>query len=408
MKCEIITIGDEILLGKTLDTNSSWIAQELMKMGVQVHYKSTISDKENIIIEALNKAENQSDLIIVTGGLGPTKDDLTKQTICKFFKTELKRNEGVYKRLNQRWKDMGRKMNQLNERQADLPLNSTILPNEWGTASGLMFERGEKIFGFFPGVPIEMKNIFSHYFSPILLKYTDLEYFSYKDIHTIGIAESKIANLIENIEEGLPDNISIAYLPNLGKVIVRLYIRKEVSDSIINDILNQIKDILGDAVIGNGDLPLELWLQKELSSKGKMIGTAESCTGGLIASKVIKWPGSSSFFKGSIVAYSDDIKIKKLNVSRSSIDRYGAVSKEIVELMLDGLIEHFDVDFGISVSGIAGPGGGSYDKPVGTVWICVGSKRNKLSKCFKLKGDREQNIELSATIALNQLRKFIL
>ena len=408
MKCEIITIGDEILLGKTLDTNSSWIAQELMKMGVQVYYKSTISDKEDVILEALNKAEKQSDLIIVTGGLGPTKDDLTKQTICKFFNTELKRNEEVYNRLNQRWKDMGRKMNQLNERQADLPLSSTILPNEWGTASGLMFEKGKTIFVFFPGVPIEMKNIFSHYFSPILLKYTDLEYFDYRDIHTIGIAESKIAKLIENIEEDLPNAISIAYLPSLGKVIVRLYIRKKISYSILDDILNQIKETLGNAVIGNGDLPLELWLQKELSAKHKMIGTAESCTGGLIASKVIKWAGSSSIFKGSIVAYSDEIKINKLNVSSSIIDRYGAVSKEVVELMLDGLIEHFGVDFGISVSGIAGPGGGTYDKPVGTVWICVGSKKNKLSKCFKLKGDREQNIELSATIALNQLRKFIL
>ena len=406
-KAEVISIGDELLLGKTIDTNSSWISLELMKLGIKVSNKTIISDKESEIINSLKLAE-RSELIIVTGGLGPTKDDITKNTICKFFNTELVTNKIVLERLTKRFSDIGRKLIGLNRKQADLPQKANILFNDWGTASGMMLERNNSLYVFFPGVPVEMKSIFQTYFVPELKKQLKDSTFSYYDIKTIGIAESKLAYLLSDLEKELKDNFSIAYLPSLGQVTIRLYVTGKVSKDKTIKLREKIINLVGAPVIGNGDEDIENWFITHLSRQNHMIAFAESCTGGKIASKLTSKSGSSKIFKGSIVAYSDLIKSEILKVKPSSIQDHGSVSQQVVSEMLQGLIERFNVEYGIAVSGIAGPDGGSEEKPVGTVWIGVGSKQLQNIQLFRFKGNREQIIELSSICALNQLRKFIL
>ena len=406
-KAEVISIGDELLLGKTVDTNSSWISLELMKLGIKVSNKSIISDKESEIINSLDLAE-RSGLIIVTGGLGPTKDDITKNTICKYFNTELVTNTTVLEKLNKRFNDVGRKLNHLNRKQADIPKKAKILFNDWGTASGMMLERNNSLYVFFPGVPVEMKSIFQSYFVPELKKQLKDSSFTYFDIKTIGIAESKLAHLLSDLEKDLNDNFSIAYLPSLGRVAIRLYVTGKVSKNEIIKLREKIINIIGVSVIGNGEEDIENWFISYLSSQNQMIAFAESCTGGKISSKITSKSGSSKIFKGSVIAYSDIIKSEILKVKTSSIQNYGSVSQQVVSEMLQGVIEKFSVEYGIAISGIAGPDGGSEEKPVGTVWIGVGNKELQNIQLFRFKGNREQIIELSSTCALNQLRKFIL
>ena len=408
MKCEIITIGDEILLGKTIDTNSAWIAQELLKLGLDVLHKSSISDKEHSILNALKEASVKSDLVIVTGGLGPTNDDITKSCIAHYFETNIEKDEQVYQRLSQRWKQMGRVLDYVNEQQANLPKSAKVLPNDWGTASGLWLERDKTIFVFFPGVPREMKNIFSSYFVPEIKQRLSDVYFKFEDIFTVGLPEAKIAHLIQDVENELPKGIGLAFLPSLGRVTIRLYIRKKYQNEVIEKIKTDIKNCLSYAVIGDGNVPLELWIQSKFNSEGKWLGIAESCTGGLLSHMISKYPGSSSFFKGTIVSYSNEIKNSILQVPKDTIDGYGAVSKQTVKKMLKGALSQLAVDYAIAITGIAGPSGGTLEKPVGQIWIAVGDKNREVVKCLNLKGDRMQNMETSSTVALNQLRKFIL
>ena len=406
-KAEIICIGDELLLGKTIDTNSIFISLELLKLGIRVKGKSVISDNESEIIQALKRAED-SDLIIITGGLGPTKDDITKNTICKYFDTSLKTNNVILKRLKTKFKSVGRNLNDLNKQQAELPIGANILFNDWGTAPGMIIEKYNSSFVFFPGVPIEMRSIFKTYFLPIIKKQLGGVAFEYYDVETIGISESKLSFLLSDIENNMPDNISLAYLPSLGHVLIRLYVKGIGMTMEAKKLKQKIIDLVGESVIGKGELEIEKWLINVLSKKRQMIAFAESCTGGKIASKLTALPGCSKIFKGSIVAYNDHIKSDILDVQYLSIEKHGSVSQQVVKEMLIGVIKKFKVDLGIAVSGIAGPDGGSHEKPIGTVWIGVGDGVNQKVELFRFKGNREQIIELVSITALNQLRKFIL
>ena len=406
-KAEIICIGDELLLGKTIDTNSSWISLELMNLGIKVKYKSIISDNESEIINALKRSE-KTDLIIITGGLGPTKDDITKKTICKYFNTTLKTNNIILKRLKSKFKSIGKTLNDLNEKQAEMPVGANLLFNDWGTAPGMLFERNKSIFVFFPGVHIEMRSIFKTYFLPKIKKQLSDEIFEYHDIETIGISESRLSYLLYDIEKDIPKDISLAYLPSLGRVSIRLYVKGKGVSLEARKLKQKIIDLVGNHVIGNGELEIEKWLISTLSKRSHMLAFAESCTGGKIASKITSIPGSSKIFKGSIIAYNNQIKSDLLDVNNISIKKYGSVSQQVVAEMLHGVIKKFKVDYGIAVSGIAGPDGGSDEKPIGTVWIGVGNEQRQKVELLRFKGNREQIIELTSISALNQLRKFIL
>jgi len=411
MTAEIITIGDEILIGQIIDSNSAWMAEKLNLAGVKIHQISSVSDDETHIINALNEASARVDLVLMTGGLGPTKDDITKKTLCKYFDTKLVVNEEILDYIKKIFKRRGFPVLNENLQQAELPENCTIIRNYHGTASGMWFEKNNTIFVSMPGIPYEMKKLMEDGVIPKIKENYELPVIVHRTILTYGLIESELSSLIADWELNLPVGMKLAYLPSLERLRLRLSIsgtNKKKLEEQINIEEKKLHAYIGNAIFGNGDESLQEVIGKLLIKQNKTLSTAESCTGGNIARLITGVPGSSAYFKGSVVAYENSIKENVLAVKHDDIVKYGAVSKNVVEQMALGVKNLMKTDYAIATSGIAGPGGGTDDKPVGTIWIAIAGPDMLISKKYIFSNQRELNIRRSTSVALNKLRKMLL
>lgn len=411
MNAEIISIGDELLIGQVVNTNASWLAQELNSIGISVNKIISIGDEENAIINTLHAAEKYADIIFITGGLGPTNDDITKYALCKYFSSSLIYNDAAYQNIVKLFASHNIKVSELNHQQAYLPDNCTPMPNPIGTAYGMWFEKDKKTFISMPGVPHEMKLMVEREVLPRLKEKFTLPVIIHKTILTQGIGESFLAEKIANWEQKLPVYIKLAYLPSPGVVRLRLSAKGNDAQKLqqeIFDLVAGLKSIIGEYIFGYDNETLEEIIGKLLFEKNQTIAAAESCTGGYISHLITSVAGSSAYFKGAIIAYANEIKEKELNVNPGDIKKHGAVSQEVAEQMANGIRKKYNTDYGIGITGIAGPAGGSEEKPVGTVWVAVASSKNIISKKFTFGDNRERNIKKAAVAALNMLRKEII
>ena len=411
MKAEIITIGDELLIGQTVDTNSAFMGAELSAIGFQITQITSISDKKDQIINTLKGKVGKSDVILITGGLGPTSDDITKQTLCEFFKTHLVFNEEVYKGIEKMMLKWNFPMNENNRRQAEVPESCRVLINLVGTAPGMWFEKEGTIFISMPGVPFEMKFIMTEHVIPELKKRFTSQHIIHRNIMTYGTPEAKLAEILTGFEAGLPSGIKLAYLPSFGVIKLRLTGTGTDSVKLSEEIESQVKKLyktIPDFIYGENEESLEIVVGKLLISKGQSVSFAESCTGGEISHLITSVAGSSVYFKGSVIAYDNAVKSRLLGVAPETIDRFGAVSKETVEMMSVGVRKLLKTDFAVATSGIAGPSGGTTDKPVGTIWISVSSSDKTVTKKYTFGNDRVINIRRFSFAALNLLRKQII
>lgn len=413
MFAEIITIGDEILIGQIIDTNSAFIAQEFNKIGVSVYQITSVQDEGLHIKEALKEAETRADVIIMTGGLGPTKDDITKHTLCEYFndtlvesKEVLSHVEGIFK------KHLGVPLLQVNKNQALVLSKAEVLHNEFGTAPGLWIKRGGKVFISLPGVPFEMKNLIAKTVIPRIINEFKRPYIVHKTIITYGIGESSLADKLSSIEDNLPAAVKLAYLPSLGSVRLRLTAKGSSSEE-VNTLVNaeavKIREVLGDIIYGDeGDEPVEAVIAKLLTKKGYTLGTAESCTGGRIAQQITKMPGASAYFKGSVVSYVTQTKIEVLHVSPETIDKFSVVSAEVAVEMATNLKNLLKTDFAIATTGNAGPTKGDSDAEVGTVFIALVSPNATVVERFLMGSHRERIVQKAVNKAFEMLQKEIL
>lgn len=411
MTVHIITIGDEILIGQIVDTNSAWMGQQLNLIGAAVTGITTVGDGAEEIRGALDRATRLADVVLITGGLGPTKDDITKKVIAEFFETELVFHEPTYERLERFFKKLGREPTAAHRLQCLLPANAEVLVNKMGTAPGMWFEYNGSVIVSMPGVPYEMQYLMTNEVMPRLQEKFPVQAIFHHTWMTAGEGESRIAERLEAIEDNLPAHIKLAYLPNLGYVRVRLSGTAMDADALQVEVMVQagrIREALGELIYGANDESLEENLGNLLRKKGLSLSTAESCTGGYVAHLVTSVPGSSDYFKGSVVAYANDVKQALLGVQADTLKQYGAVSEQTVREMVSGTIHLLKTDLAVSISGIAGPGGGSPEKPVGTIWMAVGN--SEIIEVFKLQAgkDRSKNIQYAGNIALNLVRKFVL
>lgn len=413
MKATIINIGDEILIGQIVNTNASWMADQLNQSGIPVDLVLVIADNQTAICSALDHALAQTDLVLVTGGLGPTKDDVTKQTLSNYFEMNMVYHEPSFKNIQQLLAQYGRVADERYAVQAEMPEGATILINKVGTASGMWFERNGKIVVSIPGVPREVHYLMNQEILPRLLRQYHFPTILHHTIHTTGKGETDLAEMLQEFEEQLPSNIKLAYLPNsmLGFVRLRLSAYGEdpmVLEAQLEHYVSELPPILGALIFGENGTTIEQAVGKLLLQKGYTLGTAESCTGGNIAHKITSVPGSSAYYEGSVVAYSNTIKQQVLQVKTNTLTEHGAVSEEVVIQMVRGTQQLMQVDCAIAVSGVAGPTGGSPEKPVGTIWIAIAKGEELYTKRLQLGKDRLQNIERTTTIALNLLRLFLL
>ena len=408
MKATIITIGDEILIGQIIDTNSAWLGQQLSLIGVSIHQIVSISDNIEAIQNTIRQQLVTADLLIFTGGLGPTKDDITKKAISGYFNSEMVFNDRTYQRIKKYFDTRGIPLLQAHMDQCYMPSNADILDNDLGTAPGMLFHTDNKMILSVPGVPYEMKWIYTNKLLPILKEKMPSDYHIYHTtVKTIGRGETTIAEKIEDIVEDLPSHTTIAYLPSTGTVRLRLSSRASYdTSSEVDAYADKIKDRLGHLVYGMDNDTIEAAVLDLYRDKKLTIGTAESCTGGLVSHKLTSIPGSSEVYQGSIVSYSNHLKDTLLNVSNRTLTQDGAVSERTVVEMLKGLLTTTSVDVGVSISGIAGPGGGSPDKPVGTIWLAWGNKNNIKTKLLNVSKNRKLNIEFTSVAALNALRLY--
>lgn len=410
IKAQIITIGDEILIGQITDTNSAFVSQKMNEAGIHVMKKVAVADKENEIVRALDDALKESDVVLITGGLGPTKDDITKTTLCKYFNVPLRFDEASFQNIEKLFKARGREVTELNRMQAEVPENCKVIPNLIGTAPGMWFEKGSAVLVSMPGVPREMKAMMDENVIPLLKEKFKTPFIFHKNILTQGIGESMLAELIEDWENKLPPDIRLAYLPSTGQVRLRLSASGASKEDIIRRVEEQVeslKRIAGKYIYGYDDDTLEKIVGELLRKKNKTICTAESCTGGYIAHKITSIPGSSDYFKGSVIAYANEVKENILNVGAQLIQKHGAVSEEVVRLMGENALKILNADFAIACSGIAGPDGGTEEKPVGTVWIAVASSLGVKTRLLHLGTGRMKVIEETSLNSLNLLRKEI-
>ena len=411
VKVEIITIGDEILIGQIVDTNSAWMATQLNKYGFELAQITSVHDKEDHIIESMEMALKRADVILFTGGIGPTNDDITKQTLTKFFQTKLVFNESVIRNIEQLFSTRPNfVINELTRAQAMVPENCIVIQNPVGTAPITWFEKDGKVIVSMPGVPYEMKHAMSSEIIPRLHNHFKTPVLIHKTVQVYGYGESILALKIADWENELPEYISLAYLPNSGIVKLRLSGLMDNSlelEFIMNQHIDKLHQILGSSIVAFEDIPIEQLVGNMLKSKGLMVVTAESCTGGNIAHQFTSIPGSSEFFKGSVVAYSNEIKTNVLNVSQDDLEKFGAVSQSVVEQMAVGARKLLKADVAVSTSGIAGPTGGTEKKPVGTVWIAVSSENELISREFHFGPLREQNILRASQAALLLLKEII-
>jgi nicotinamide-nucleotide amidase len=411
MIAEIITIGDELLIGQVIDTNSAWIGENMNLIGIKVHQITSISDDREHILKTLEEAETRADIILITGGLGPTKDDITKTTLCEYFDTNLVFNQDAYKNIEAIFLQRGYTVTELNRRQAEVPANCTPIMNLNGTAPGMWFERNNKIFVSMPGVPFEMKTMMSEQILPKFTAKLNLGFIIHKTILTQGVGESFLAKTIEDWEDSLPKSIKLAYLPQPGMVRLRLTAIGNDKAEILNLIEEQdqkLRQLIPDYIFGYDNETMESVVGNLLKKHKMTVSTAESCTGGRIAHLITSVPGSSEYFIGSVVAYSNRIKEAELGVKAESLEKYGAVSEAVVREMAEGIRRKFGTDFSISTSGIAGPDGGSDEKPVGTTWITVATPEKTITQKFLFGEHRGRNIHKAALAALNMLRMELL
>lgn len=405
---EIITIGDEILIGQIIDTNSAWMAQKLNDIGAKVERIVTISDTLDEIISALSEAEKRSDIVLITGGLGPTKDDVTKKALAKYFNCGFTFYPEIEVHIAKLFEGFGKKMSKLNSLQAELPSACEPLKNSQGTAPGMLFERNQTVFVSMPGVPYEMKGLMRDHVLPRVKSKFELPTIIHRTVLTMGMGESWLSERIADWEDALPAEIKLAYLPSPGRVRLRLSAfgsdESKLNEILENEVSSLIK-LIPELVFGFDNDTIESVVGNLLRESGKTISTAESCTGGLIAHKLTSISGSSDYFLGSIVSYANEVKMESLGVSEQNIIDFGAVSEEVVIQMAKGVKSRMKTDYAISVSGVAGPNGGTEEKPVGTVWIAVAGPSGVTAKKHQFGHDRERNIEISANVALNMLRK---
>jgi nicotinamide-nucleotide amidase len=408
----IITIGDELLIGQVIDTNSAWMAQQLNKAGIRVARRVAVGDVWEEIWQALDEESKHSDIILITGGLGPTADDITKPLLCKYFNGKMIVDAGALENVTNIFTNiLKRPMIERNLKQAEVPDNCKVILNKRGTAPGMWFEKDGKIFVSMPGVPHEMKGMITEDVIPGLCKYYQFPHITHRTLLTAGVGESFLADLINDFETALPTNIKLAYLPNYGMVRLRLSAAgfdKDAMESEIQLQFNNLQTLVSQYLVTNEDEPMQQVVAKLLLAKGRTISTAESCTGGYIAHLLTEKAGASAYFSGSVVSYSYKAKEDLLQVDKTILDKIGAVSEEVVIQMAKGALKNIQTDYTIAVSGIMGPDGGTSEKPVGTVWVAVGNTDKVVTEKFQFRFDRQRNIEVTATYALNMLRKFIL
>jgi len=411
MKAAIITIGDELLIGQTIDTNSAWIGAELSKSGFDVYRITSVHDLKEDILYVLNEAAGKANVVLITGGLGPTSDDITKQTLCEFFNTHLVLNQEVLGMIEEMMRQRNFPMNENNRRQAEVPETCRILKNATGTAPGMWFEKEGTIYISMPGVPHEMKYLMTEFVLPELNKRFTSQVIIHRNIMTYGTFEAKLAEILTLFESRLPGNIRLAYLPASGVIKLRLTGTGSDYNSLSDLITEQVKKLyetIPEFIYGENEESLEMVIGKLLKAKNKSVSTAESCTGGEIAHMLTSVPGSSIYYKGSVVAYSNSVKTQLLGVHDFILDKHGAVSEQTVKEMAAGSRNLFKTDFAVATSGIAGPDGGTEAKPVGTVWIAVSSDKEIVCEKRVFGNDRITNIKRFSLAALNLLRKQII
>ncbi len=408
MTSEIISIGDELLIGQVVNTNASWMGDLLNRNGIQVKQIKAIADDETAILEAIDSAFLSSDIVLLTGGLGPTKDDITKHTLCTYFETKLVFNEAAFQRLSELFRLRHFEVTSVNKAQAELPESCTPMININGTASGMWFEKNGKVLVSMPGVPFEMKPMMENEVIPRLHAKFKTSVILHKTIMTQGVGESFLAKRIENWENSLPSNIKLAYLPQPGIVRLRLSAKgdnKANCEKVIQDLVEKLDGLIGELIFAYEDILLEEAVGISLRAKNKTIATAESCTGGYIAHLLTSIAGSSSYFKGSVIAYANEIKEALLDVSHQDLETQGAVSETVVKQMAMAARKKFGTDYALATSGIAGPDGGTEEKPVGTTWIALAGPNGVVATKNHFGEHRGRNIRRAALTALFMLKK---
>ena len=407
MTAEIISIGDELLIGQVVNTNASWMAQQLHAIGISIRQITTIADDAGEIRKALEEAFSKSDLILMTGGLGPTRDDITKHTLIAYFRSRLVFHEPTYKQIQKFFASRGLEVNENNRKQAEVPSNCEPIPNFNGTAPGMWFEKDGRILISMPGVPFEMEAMMEDFILPRLSMKDKHHVVVHKTIQTHGVGESFLMEMIREWEEALPLNFRLAYLPQPGIVRLRLSAFAETSELAMNELDSQIatlKKIIPDLIFGYGNETMEEVVGNLLRKKHASICTAESCTGGYLSHLITSVAGSSDYYSGSVIAYANRIKHDLLGVSEESLKKYGAVSEQVITEMAEGARKRFGCDYAIATSGIAGPEGGTPEKPVGLVWIGLASPAGTFTKKVMLGEHRGRNIRRASLEALDMLR----
>ena len=410
IEATIVTIGDELLIGQVIDTNSSWMAQQLNRVGVKVKKRLAIADDFDAVYEMLAAETGKVNIVLITGGLGPTSDDITKEVLCDFFGGRMVVNSQALQNVKYLFESVYKKpMNEAVLSQAEVPDVCDVILNKRGTASGMVFQKEGTVFVSMPGVPYEMQGLMEDVLL-LIEKQFELPAIVHRTALTAGAGESLLAALINDFERSLPEEIRLAYLPAYGTVRLRLStsgVDRLAVEKNIDREFDKMKSLISDYLVSDSDESMTEVVGRMLQQKNKTLATAESCTGGAIASLVTSIPGASGWFCGSVVSYTNEVKQEVLQVKAHTLEAYGAVSEQTVIEMLQGVIKNLNTDYGIAVSGIMGPGGGNEEKPVGTVWIAVGNAQKHVTRKLKQRFDRIKNIEVTATQALNELRLFL-
>ena len=409
MRAEIITIGDELLIGQVVDTNSAWMAERLNECGIELYQITSVHDDRAHIIAVLDEAFNRADIVLTTGGLGPTKDDITKHVLCEYFGTHLIENARVRAHIHDLYKDRPDVLNRLTATQWQVPACAEILENRVGSAPLMVFHKGDKILASMPGVPYEMKIAMEEQILPYIKSQitNHQSQILHRTMQVTGIPESSLAILLEGFENAMPAGLHLAYLPKDGIIRLRLSSYGELAEEEMQAYFAELQRLTADYRIADTDEPIEVLVGRILIERHQTIATAESCTGGKLAALLNKHAGSSAFYKGSVVAYSNEVKENVLKVNREDLDQYGAVSEQVVVSMASGVKKLLNTDYAIATSGVAGPSGGTPEKPVGTVWIAVATPDETYAECLHLGKLREQITDRACTKALVKLLKLL-
>ena len=405
MRAEIITIGDELLIGQVVDTNSAWMAERLNEQGIELFQITSVHDDRNHIISALDEAFSRADIVLTTGGLGPTKDDITKTVLCEYFGTHLIEDTRVRDHILQLYANRPDVLNRLTATQWLVPASATILPNRVGSAPLMVFRKGDKLLASMPGVPYEMKIALDEQILPFIGKQTAS--IIHKTLQVTGISESALAILIEEFENALPAYVHLAYLPKDGIIRLRLSSYGEAKVEEMNTLFDDLKQRVNNYLIADSDAPLEVLVGERLKAMGCTISTAESCTGGKLAALLNRHAGSSAFYWGSVISYDNSVKEHLLGVPAEMIKKHGVVSEEVVIQMANAVRKQLNTDFSIATSGIAGPTGGSPEKPVGTVWMAWATPNGTTAECFQLGKLREQITDRACMKALVKMLQIL-